>query len=315
MRIAFVPALLLPAATAAAPAVAKPALLRATLVGTGTRVIGSDGARFAAWQGSDVAETLVYDAATRRTMRVAPPAGCAVTAIGAGALLATCDSYPLLSSAQVMNLRTGVWRQVVPPASDTSGFTPDRSFVGIGAQWIQARMQDHHSSWSIFHKRSDGTSYAGASPFGAHVQPDLDAAGLRRAICPPITATPEDLPVPESSDGWLPVQLEGRYVLEVLGDPPHVVLGRCGRSRRQTVCRTWCFTPTLSHGRVLWADDVGRLHVRNLRSRRARTFVVPNHPVGAVHPLGAHLVLVTDQIAGTQRIVVRIAAARTLRRP
>src|SRR4051794_25150727 len=81
----------------------------ATVVGSATRMIGSDGVRFAAWQDGDVASTIIYDGATARTTRVTPPAGCQVTGIGAGALIATCDAYPLLSSAWVLNLRSGVW--------------------------------------------------------------------------------------------------------------------------------------------------------------------------------------------------------------
>jgi hypothetical protein len=292
----LLPAVLLCLSSAVATAAAATPL-RATLAGAGTRMIGSDGARFAAWQDGDVAATFVYDGVTRKTTRLTPPAGCTVTGIGAGALVATCDIYPFLAAAEVLDLPDGQWRQVVPPADDTSGFG-SRLFVGIGTHWIEADRSEYHLSYSAFYAREDGSRYAGPAPFGPHVQPALDAPQLRRRVCSPLRA---------------PVQLEGRFALRISTEPARVVLRRCGSARRRVVCRNWCFTPTLFHGRVLWADDYGRLHVRGVRARRTRTFVIRNHPIAGVYPAGRRLVFATDVVAGTERIVVRSASVRALR--
>jgi hypothetical protein len=82
----------------ASNAVAKP--LKTTLVGHASQMIGSDGARFAAWHDEDLAAADVYDAVRRTTTRVAPPAGCVVSGIGATALVATCDAYPFRAIAR-----------------------------------------------------------------------------------------------------------------------------------------------------------------------------------------------------------------------
>jgi hypothetical protein len=298
-------------ATAAA---ASPAALRASVVGSGTWMIGSDGVRFAAWQGDDVASTFVYDDVTRRTSRVTPPAaGCTITAIGAGALAASCDAYPLLGSGWLLNLRTGVWRQVVAPGLEPGDFE-SRGFVGVGSRWLQADLHGYHNDVSQFRARADGRAYTGARPFGPRVQPSLDAAGLRRRICSPLRARPQPSGS-DSYDGWLPLQIEGRFALDVLEGPVRVVLRRCGSTRRQTVCRTWCFTPTLMHGRAVWADDRGVLHARAVRARTSSAYIVRNHPISAVYRLGSRVLMATDEVAGTRGFVVRVAAARGLRRP
>jgi len=289
-------------------AVAKP--LNTAIVGHGTRMIGSDGARFVAWMDEDVAGTYVYDAVTHKTTPVAPPAGCSFTAIGAGALVATCDAYPLLSSAQLLDLRSGVWRQAVPPTADSVGFTRERRFVGVGTRWIRARFMDYHVEFSAFYARADGAQYMGLSPFGAHVQPDLDAPGLRREICSPLSATKQD-PSEESNDHWHPLQLAGRFAIATPPLSGAIVLRRCGQRSRRILCRHWCITPTLQHGHVLWGDPAGRVRVRDVGGAKGRVFTVPGYSVSGVYPVGSRVVLAAHDYDPGQ-LLIRSVSARAL---
>jgi len=288
--------------------------LKASVVGSATRMIGSDGARFAAWQDEDVASTYVYDGKTHKTTGVVPPPGCVVTAVGAGALVATCDAYPLLSSAKVLDLPAGQWRDVVGPSPDFGDLGGSRSFVGIGHRWIQAESGHYHTSSSTFYARADGSAYSGRSPFGPHVQPDLDRPGLRRPLCSPLRAIAQE-PSSESTDGWYPLQIAGRFAIAAPRSPGAVALHRCGTTRQRVVCHRWCFTPTLFDARILWADDRGALHVRGVRARRTTSFAIRGHTIAGVYPAGSRVVLATDVIAGNDRIVVRVVSARSLRRP
>jgi hypothetical protein len=291
----------------ASDAAAKPLATR--LVGHASQMIGSDGARFAAWH-EDPAVTDVYDALRRTTTRVPAPAGCVVTGIGAAALVATCDAHPFLSTATVWDLPRGVWRAVVAPDPGGGDFE-SRTFVGIGRRWIQAERLGYHFSYSAFYARSDGSAYGGPSPFGAHVQPDLGLAGLRRQLCSPLRAIVQERSS-ESTDGWYPLQLGGRYAIAAPRSPGAVVLRHCGTMRERVVCRRWCFTPALVRGHVLWADDRGAVQVRGVHARRATAFAAGLHAVAGVYPAGPRVVLATDLIAGKPGMVVRSASARAV---
>jgi hypothetical protein len=119
-------------------------------------------------------------------------------------------------------------------------------------------------------------------------------------------------PSSDSTDGWYPLQLEGRYAIAAHGVPGNVVLKHCGSARGRVVCRRWCFTPALLRARVVWADDSGIVHVRGVRSGHARTFAAGPHTVAGVYPAGPRVVLATDVIAGKPGMVVRSASARAL---
>jgi hypothetical protein len=276
----------------AGAAEATPRPLRTTHIGTASLFIGTDGARFAAWVGDRAGETVVYDAATATTTRTALPEGCSPQAIGAGTLLAACTQWPyILPGARLLDLRTGLWREVVPPANDA--VNGSLAFVAVGRRWIEATHIAADAAFSVFYSRSDGSPYAGSTPFGRRLQPDLDGVALRRRLCSPLTP----------SNSAFPLQFEGRIAL----DPTTpLTLRHCGTSHRQVLCRHWCFTPLLRHRRVLWADDLGRLHVRELRTRRFRTYALPNHSIDGVYPLGARLLFTTDRIAGIRREAIRL---------
>jgi hypothetical protein len=281
-------------ATASDAAAAQP--LHATVLGPASRMIGSDRTRLAAWQSDDGTLTFVYDDVTGATTSVATPAKCTVNAgaVGGGALVATCDAPPLLNAAQVFELGTGRWREVVPAGQLPGIFT--REFFGIGTQWIEGTLGNYGSTTLALFARSDGTRYTGPSAYGVHVQPSLDAVQPRERICSPLRA-----PL---------IQMDGRYGLSVNG--LSLVLGHCGSKRQKIVCRRACFSPALDHGHVLWDDDRGRLHVRGVRARRGRIFAIPGHRITAVHPTGSRLILSTDQIEGTARVTVMSVSARDL---
>jgi hypothetical protein len=191
-----------------------------------------------------------------------------------------------------------------------SGFG-SRTFVGIGRRWIQAEQDGYHFSFSAFYARSDGSAYAGPSPFRAHVQPDLGRPALRRQLCSPLRAIMQE-PSSESTDGWYALQLDARFAIAAPRSPGTVVLHHCGTRRERIVCRRWCFTPTLLRAHVLWTDDRGVLHVRGVRARRDEAFAAGPHTVAGVYPVGPRVVLATDVIAGKPGIVVRSASARAL---
>jgi hypothetical protein len=276
----------------AGAAEATPQPLRTTHIGTATLFIGTDGARFAAWLDDRTGETVVYDSVTSKATRVAGPEGCTPQAIGAGALLAACTHWPyILPAARLLDLRTGLWREVVPPANDAANGS--LAYVAVGTRWIEAIHTAGDAAFPVFYSRADGSPYAGSRPSGRRLQPDLDRVGLRRRLCSPLTP----------SNSAFPLQFEGGIAL----DPTTpLTLRRCGTSHRQVLCRHWCFTPLLRHRRVLWADDLGRLHVRNLRTRRSRTYALPNHSIDGVYPLGTRLLFTTDRIAGIRRKAIRV---------
>ena len=274
--------------------------LQATVLGAAGRMIGSDGTRLAAWQGDagDAAFTFVHDDVTAATTRVATPAGCTVEAgaVGGEALLATCVApAPLQNSAQVFDLSTGQWREVVPAAQLPGLFS--REFFGIGTRWIEGTLDAYGSTTFALWSRSDGTRYTGPSAYGAHVQPALDAVRPRRRICSPLRA-----PL---------VQMDGGYAIFFVRGVS-LILGHCGSRHRTMVCRTACFSPALHRGHVLWDDARGRLHIRGVRARRDRIFVIPGHRITDVEPAGSQLILSTDQVEGTSRVTVRSVSARAL---
>jgi hypothetical protein len=300
-------------ALAADAAFAAPARLTAHRLGAAPAVLGSDGARFVAWPTPDFERTAVYDARTGAIDEVArPPGVCIATGIGAGALVYTCEgAYAAIGTARLMNLRTGTVRPVVGDPPAPFGQFPARSFIAVGARWIQATVSDYHSDVSGFYSRATGEPYGGPTVFGPHVQPDLDSPGLRAPICSPLVARGRQFDPYDSNDGYWPLQIEGRNALDVIRagrtGQTKLVLRHCGTTRHRTICRTWCFSPVLDGGQVLWADDEGILHAFDVHDRRTRAFELRGHPISAVYPVGARLVLATDQIAGKQGVQIRVA--------
>jgi hypothetical protein len=282
-----------------APSGVQARRLSGTLVGQTKHFIGSDRGRFVAWRSLSGPSTLVLDTGRHRVVSVADVAGCAApNAIGAGALVYGCPGGQpgLLAAGWLKDLRTGVARQVVRSAP---GAVDSRQWIGVGRRWLQAQDQGYHVTVSAFYDRATGAQYAGRSPFGARRQPDLDRAGLVRAICSPLRVPVDQADASETTDGYASLLLDGRFALNAgptfastpSGSP--LVLERCGTSRHQVLCRSLCRTPTFSRGKVVWADGL-ELHTYRLADHRQKTYSFAAGSAMGVWPVGDRLLVAID---------------------
>jgi hypothetical protein len=228
------------------------------VIGSAESTLGSDSARFGAWRATEHSTT-VYDVVEHRARTIGDPAGCGAPVIGAGALLYTCSPPDpgKLSSAGLLDLRTGIFRQVVGPQPHGAEF---RQWIAVGAHWLQALDQSPlmHSQASVFFRRDTGAQHDGSPPFGPHRQPDLNRTGLVRSICSPLRA-PQDGFGTESSDGYVPLIFSGRSSLNAgpaisPGAGSMLTLQRCGSRNRRVLCRSRCLTPGFANGMAVWSD-------------------------------------------------------------
>jgi hypothetical protein len=267
------------------------------VIGSAQSALGSDGARFGAWRATGHATT-VYDVIERRAHTFADPAGCGAPVIGAGALLYTCSPPDpgKLSSAGLLDLRTGIFRQVVGPQPHGAEF---RQWVAVGAHWLQALDQSPlmHSQASVFFRRDTGAQHDGSPPFGARRQPDLNRTGLVRSICSPLRA-PQDGFGTESSDGYVPLIFSGRWSLNrgpaVSRAGGALTLQRCGSQHRRVLCRSGCLTPGFANGMAVWSDG-DDLFTYELRRGLRRRYTPRAGSVAGAWRLGTRVLVAVDR--------------------
>jgi hypothetical protein len=294
-------------------------VLTGPFIGTTEHVVGSDGARFAAWRTVGAASTTVYDLAQKRARVVPDPAGCADPVIGSAALLYTCaaNDPAMLAGAGLVDLRSGVFREVVAPQANQG--LEARVWIGIGARWMQALDSSsiYHSQSSVFFERATGVWYGGSRPFGAHRQPDLNRQVLVRRICSPLRASPDGFQNlgGASSDGYVPLLFKGEWALntgpELTTGPssPPLVLQRCGSHRRRVICRDACVTPAFVGGQVVWGDRVDLLTHR-LSDHRRRRYSPKTGAVAGSWTLGNRvLVAIDDPGANTAQGLLKVQLA------
>jgi hypothetical protein len=297
---------------------AQARLLTGPIIGTTTRVVGSDGTRFAAWRTVGAASTTVYDLAQKRTRVIPDPADCTNPVIGSAALLYTCasDDPAMLAGAGVLDLRSGVFREVVAPQASQGQET--RVWIAIGRRWMQAldSASIYHSQSSGFFERASGVPYAGSPPFGAHRQPDLDRSALVRPICSPLRASADGFENlgGASSDGYVPLLFSGDWALDtgpqITTGPngPPLVFERCGSKRRRAICRDACVTPAFVDGHVVWGDRVDLLTYR-MSDHHRRRYSPRNGVVTGSWTLGSR-VLVAGRGPTTPQGLLKIQLAR-----
>ena len=284
---------------------ARAATLRSTPLGRASEVLGTDGARFAAWRTAGDTSTAVYDARRARTRTLADPAGCRATAIGAGALLYSCGT-DALRAPMVLDLVTGARRRVVPAGTASFTDATSRTWTGIGRRWLRSGESGGRDAGAAYYARDTGVAFAGPVDASPTTVEDLDL-GIRplRRVCSPVRRRE----VPSLGREDEPLQRQGRWTLRTRDQATsQVVLQRCGSAHARTLCSGICATPLLTRTHVLWQDADG-LRTLRLADGRRTLDPLPDTRVLALWRLGDGLLESTDAFAppsSPHRVRVRL---------
>jgi hypothetical protein len=221
-----------------------------------------------------------------RTIAVGGP-GCAPAAMSATAVLWTCN--PPAPQAQwgayLQSLQTGAVTRLPDVAMGT---------IRLGVDWAQAdvladpTISTHSNTVREFINLTTGQVRADRSQIRGRIYPDLDAPGLFRTACSPIT-------VPGSPDPAAQDDVPGSITFfgstAVLGDPDgagilHV--RRCGSRRSRTLRTPGVAADVADNGEILvWSEALGSTQLDGFVPRTGERFTITLPTASGIRFTGA----------------------------
>jgi hypothetical protein len=256
--------------------------LRLTAIGTAQGPLTDDGARFLVFAPRPGA-VVAWDLQTGARRALTPPAGCGLTTVGGGAVLAVCPD----ASASTVDLGTGAVTPL-PVLAPVPGDLPHPANYGnVGARWAMAEFSvdtPRPSFRDVYVERATGRVVA-IPPQPGHAV-DLDAAEPDVRLCRgvsmprfPDTLAPGGGVAPETLLRTL-ARSGSSYASTDYTDDERVaivVLQRCDRPQRvlRTCRRFSCSGPVMDSRRIAWietpASGRSTLRVIDRRSGQVRT--------------------------------------------
>jgi hypothetical protein len=210
------------------------------------------------------------------------PAGCTDPTVGGHWLVMRCPgpdpSRPWYPQPRVWDLEAPEHAAVAVRSRLPAGTVPNYDFTGVGRRWIGVRVDDDRDSVTLGMIDWHSGRYIRAPADRRHAVADLDARSGRRELCAPLTRRPWQVDPLGERPRFQDLSYERPYAVEGSGRTfRRIVLRRCGSPRRTVLasCSDTCTPPIIAGGVVAWSDG-NRVHALVLRSRRHRTWRLPN---------------------------------------
>jgi len=208
----------------------------------------TDGSRFGARQVA-ASWLRVFDSATRRSQRVAVPAGCELASVGGGQLLFTCSVGEANRNRPpvLFDIQAGTYREGPAPDPPLGLFTT-ATYDHVGTYWLRrtiSRIDPHPAPDVAFLDWRTGRLIAEAT--SPHDTDDPDLPDLRRRLCAPLTRRRNQLNPDFTYPPFAEFEYEEPYGLDVAS----ATLTRCGQSAARRLCRR-CL-PALGGGVAHWS--------------------------------------------------------------
>ena len=215
----------------------------------------SDGERYVAW--IHAPSVRVLDDETGKLASYPLPPDCSrLSTLGARRVAAVCGT-----SFRLMNVKSGAWTTIPVTPEATALFNGSSvGLSGVGRHWLAVSTSDPRAGdvkSVVWINRTTGKVTTDRGNLRQY--PNLDAAGLWRRLCAPLTRrrSPYD-----SGPRFLGPRMVGRAGLERDGDT--ILLRRCGTKAARVLTRSGLAVSEWFRGtRVTWIEQTGSLLFRD----------------------------------------------------